>query len=1243
MAKREEEYKRLELFYQMLVYYLDRAYSDVELGKELGTHDSNVWRIRSLMKKELDIPLEESPDQRGKYFIRKDFQMRYIHFSPEEMASLYLAARRLQQQTKTNQAHVELALRKLANALRKPFAEGLTKAAGTVKEQEQDAQQQQIFSLLVKSWLDKTPVRIYHHVLHGARRDYVVHPYHIEPSVWGDGNYLIGYSEYHKKIARFKIARIEKVVQTGGPYREPDEFDVQTFLKHAWGIWSTDEEPITVRLRFNKWAIPRLKETIWHPDAILHVPDKNGDCEWEVSVGDWREMEAWVKGWGSQVEVLEPVELRDKLISEVRRLARKYQLMAKPQATQMTKVLRCWGKTTSDVHTFHPAIYHMFDVAHVAQALLSDETSRRWKHVLTQALNVNSESLVTWLPWLIGLHDIGKISATFQGQNQPQKARLEAENFSFNGWRSSLDLPHAIVSQACIADLLTKVEVALPKSMVQVWEETLGGHHGRFVTNDVIKQARSNLKNNEPTEWSELRYVAVKFLKENLYKNKTGEALPIPSNHSAATAALTGFTIVCDWLGSDSRFFTPQPEMDIEEYIPRSQAQAHKAVEAAGFFQQSLSNAPTEMALLFPNLNPVRPLQQAIDEIPAQLLAKPCLVIIEAATGEGKTEAGLALAHRLAQTSGSDEIYYALPTMATSNQMFGRLQKYLRDRLGLSTQIKLVHGQAFLVEDDLRIEPLDNGDGESPSVTMEWFSPKKRALLAPFGVGTIDQAELAALNVRHTALRLIGLAGKVIIVDEVHAYDTYMTTIIERLLHWLSALNTSVILLSATLPLSRRERLVQAYGAAIDPQNQTLAAYPGLLIVENQKGGAGSPVYHAAPPAWQPNRTLEVRPLNFADDELASKAKAAWLLDKTADGGCACWVTNTVRRAQNLCKAVDELCKGTEIDVMLLHAQFPLEDRQSLEEAIIQKYGPSGNRPKRGIVIGTQVLEQSLDLDFDLMVSDLAPIDLLLQRAGRLHRHLRQRPATLQTPCLWVNSTLTSADDLSTLGADARIYAEYVLRLTWKTILKHPMIYLPADYRPLIEAVYDETEPASDDPLRAAWDKLQTKQDEATQEANLRLLPEPDAEWSFAGRSAKMMFEESENNASWIVAQTRLGEESLNVIPLEVADDQVRLSEHEWISLHTEAPREIQLQLLRRSLRVSQYTAVQALKANTNDLPGLFKKSALLKDCVPLLLNNEQAHLAWNNKILVFTLDARLGLVIERQNTQKTDIQEEAE
>ena len=455
---------------------------------------------------------------------------------------------------------------------------------------------------------------------------------------------------------------------------------------------------------------------------------------------------------------------------------------------------------------------------------------------------------------------------------------------------------------------------------------------------------------------------------------------------------------------------------------------------------------------------------------PINCSAQPCLVIIEAPTGEGKTEASLALAHALRKQTEGDDFYYALPTMATSNQMFGRLQKHLQARLGVDTQIKLVHGQSFLIEDELRIEPLSNGgareQGEPRAAALQWFSGKKRALLAPFGVGTIDQAELAALNARHAALRMFGLAGKVVIVDEVHAYDTYMTTIIEQLLRWLAALNTSVILLSATLPLSRRAQLAQAYGVELDAISGSSDAYPSLLVLSRNG------IHHASPKAWQTIAQIALDTL-FLDDEQVDE-KARWLLDTIREGGCACWMTNTVKRAQRLFARLQELAPA-HVDLTLLHSQYPLEERQKWETEITGKYGPNGRRPEQGIVVGTQVLEQSLDLDFDVMVSDLAPIDLLLAARRQAASTQPCRPDAHQAPRLWINLH-HDEQPMIPPKADCAIYTEYILRQSWATLAGRNESTCRSDYRPLIEAVYDAPEPPKDSPLRAAWDKLKQKE-----------------------------------------------------------------------------------------------------------------------------------------------------------------------
>jgi CRISPR-associated endonuclease/helicase Cas3 len=476
--------------------------------------------------------------------------------------------------------------------------------------------------------------------------------------------------------------------------------------------------------------------------------------------------------------------------------------------------------------------------------------------------------------------------------------------------------------------------------------------------------------------------------------------------------------------------------------------------------------------------------------------------------------------------------------------------------------------------------------------------------------------------VKHTALRMIGLAGKVVIFDEVHAYDTYMTTIIEALLQWLRALDTSVILLSATLPQMRREKLARAYGVEF-AQGEAAQGYPALWVFGN------AAPYHAAPPAIQPNRTLTLEFLHLGDTEAELKAKAQFLLDAVTDGGCVGWMTNTVRRAQEMFAIVDQQADA-EVDRMLLHAQLPLFERKYREKTLRDKYGPpdgTTQRPKRGIVIGTQVLEQSLDLDFDLLVSDLAPIDLLLQRAGRLHRHAR--PERQGAPHFYVNAPLTT-EGRPSLNPDSCIYAAFLLLQTWATLKDRTEILLPRDYRVLVEAVYGLAKLPAGHPLQEEWKRLERKEKDAVGEARLRLLPDPDPEWAFSTRMSRLQFEENENGAAWIIGKTRLGEESVTVIPLERRDVMVwGWPDGQPIALNQAASREVQLDLLRRQLRISNPDAVAALKAQT--LPALFKRSTLLKEYFPLWLEEGRGQLTLPNGLLEVCLDKNLGLQIRKK------------
>lgn len=317
--------QRNEHIYEMERLYSQRAYSDAELAGRLNIDRTTVYKMRRFMEEKLELPFMEA--ERGRYRLDPHRRLSNIRVSPAEALALYLGARRLQQQTRTSQAAVASALEKLAQVFRNPLAAGLIQAARAVLEQQEDPQQAQVMSTLVRGWIEGIRVGIHHRKLHGQLRTYTVAPYQIEPAVWGDGVYLIGHSDYHDGLATFKVARIEHAWLTTEKFNVPAAFDSHQLLQHAWGIWHADEKPVRVRLRFSRQVTPRVMESIWHPSQTTQdLPD--GGCLWEATIAEWREMEAWVRGWGADVEVLEPLELRRNVQRHLLKLCKLYQIPA---------------------------------------------------------------------------------------------------------------------------------------------------------------------------------------------------------------------------------------------------------------------------------------------------------------------------------------------------------------------------------------------------------------------------------------------------------------------------------------------------------------------------------------------------------------------------------------------------------------------------------------------------------------------------------------------------------------------------------------------------------------------------------------------------------------------------------------------------------------------------------------------------------------------------------------------------
>lgn len=878
----------------------------------------------------------------------------------------------------------------------------------------------------------------------------------------------------------------------------------------------------------------------------------------------------------------------------------------------MERLYLPWGKTVKgdNPDIYHPALYHMYDAGNVAHSLLSAPASPRWRKVLSNSFGISPDEVLSIIPFLIAIHDIGKISADFQSQSQEQKQRLCDLGFAFG---RVTGLRHTAIGQVFIHFLSDE---QLPKAIRLIARDAAGGHHGEFSWKEW-KSLRALLQRDEPDEWQKIREQSLAILLD-MFKTRI-EIISNISHWSAAVMALTGFTTLCDWIASDTLNFPANPSQDPAEYFKLSQVYAEQAIEKNGFLQAYRSNTGERFTEIFPSISSPRPLQRAVDDIPEEILRTPSLTIIEAPTGEGKTEAALALAHRIAQNADTNEIYYALPTSATSNQMFLRVQKFLTDNLGLKSRVRLVHNQAMLYQDEMNVELYDDGYAVDSQTALEWFSPKKRALLSPFGVGTIDQAELGALNTRHNSLRLLGLSGKVVIIDEVHAYDTYMTTIIERLLQWLHALGTSVILLSATLPTEKTRILISAYGSGEIENPVGLRKYPSIDVMGNGIS------YTANPQPFQEDKTIELETLFIQRDDPDSKAQL--ILDKVKNGGVACWITNTIRGAQTLYSELKSIAPE-DTDLSLIHSRYPVIARLDKENALTQKYGPNGRRPKKGIVIGTQVLEQSLDLDFDYMITDLAPIDLILQRAGRLHRHQRVRLEQHKHARLGI--ALSQSEDGKILaGADRYVYDEYYLLATWLLLKDRKSLKLPADYRVLIEEVYAVTPPSSAE-LQAAYGNLLKSEKAAAALAGQRLFPMPETQDTFCSKLINLTFEDNETKAGWMIAQTRLAEKSITILPLTCVNDEEYVTmTGQKVTGNQDISYQDQMNLVRQTIKVSHRLVVNSLLQKPRI--DTFKKSALLRDVIPLVLDeNRQALLTSNQEIIQLVVDDELGLTITK-------------
>ncbi|MSS46396.1 CRISPR-associated helicase Cas3' [Cutibacterium sp. WCA-380-WT-3A] len=726
----------------------------------------------------------------------------------------------------------------------------------------------------------------------------------------------------------------------------------------------------------------------------------------------------------------------------------------------------CWGKT-NESGGWLPVVQHLEDAAGIMAEVwrLQPQSIRS---LLADTLG-GERAAQTFVCFLAGIHDVGKISADFA-----YKARFprpdgtstsylcdQMERHGFVITKPEHPIPHGAVGQCHTqAWLLNRYpDVPRARRCARNIASIVGGHHGMNPTDGDVKEYGLSLAR-EDHLWKATRDEVL-----NTMAAHTGaeEYLPkwmstsIPIQVQVLSEALV---IMADWIASSESLFPYDVTEQTPDRVRRAATRLHlphpwqlppASNDAADIFRRSFPSIPGGA----PNA------MQASAVEAAEAMTEPGLLVIEAPMGQGKTEAALMCAEVLARKFGLGGVFFGLPTMATSNPMFGRVREWL-DAVPAteSSSISLAHSKAGLNEEYQQLMPwnahmdvYDDSAGtqrEASAIVHEWFLGRKRAILADHVVGTIDQALFTGLKAKHVVLRHLGLASKVVIIDEVHAADVYMREYLKVVLEWLGAYRTPVILMSATLPPAQRHELALAYAKGRHGRNAqvvltTTDEYPIVTTVSDGVAQQGTSTS-------APGRQIVVRSMGDSLDELISLIE-----DKMADGGCIGIIRDTVSRAQ---ETFDALESRLDCEVVLVHSRFLAPQRARREADLVRRLGRSGgDRPHRIVVVGTQVLEQSLDVDFDLLVSDIAPMDLLLQRIGRLHRHDRQRPVSLREATCLVTGIDDWRDDgpAFSRGVDS-VYGEDALLRTAALLNNLPggTATVPADIPRLVREAYSE-------------------------------------------------------------------------------------------------------------------------------------------------------------------------------------------
>lgn len=752
-----------------------------------------------------------------------------------------------------------------------------------------------------------------------------------------------------------------------------------------------------------------------------------------------------------------------------------------------------WAKT----NPYQSILTHSILSGIVAQVIAKKMLVPGVRKRLLTTLSCTEEQFLDWIGYLVSLHDIGKVEGQFQYRWPPMKEKMDELSLK-PVFLETISIRHEKTTCCCLKDRIWK-NIG-DRSAVRFYAGILEVHH----------QGKSGTEGERQNQfWNHLQDEMESQMRRRFLRS---DQVFLPAvekkDRGSVGALLLGIVILSDWIASSDYFAQAESWFTQPDAQEHAEHLAEHFLDISGLTVQDVSFG-MDFHSVWPNIprGGMRGLQNEVEKLFQEAQERISLVLLEAPMGEGKTEAGIYAALQMAQRWGKCGFYVGLPTAATSNQMVGRMRALLKMHQ-FPDSVRLLHSMAWLV-DSQEDRPWPKFETEEERYASSWLLPVRRGLLGSYAVGTVDQAMMSVLLVKYGVLRLLGLAEKTLVIDELHSYDVYMSEILHRLLEWSKDLEIPVVLLSATLPPEKKVQMLSAYTT-----EQIPSCYPSVTAITETGNVVVRPVERT-----EKRQTVLVTlcPILHQAEKIAAKA-----MELGKDGGCVCILLNTVQQAQEVFQAI----KKEEFDgeLLLFHARFPAQQRDEIEQRCIRLFGKEkSERLQKAILVATQVVEQSLDVDFDVMMTAIAPIDLLLQRLGREFRHEdTPRPAHCFAPHLYV----LIPGELGEFAADGFVYPPCLLLQSIHILEQHPTIQIPEDLPALVTQGYDPGA-APPEELDRWIEHLMEDQVKAAASTGY-MISEPGKGYTPIRQAEKIQFDDLESS-SYLSARTRLGEPTVRI------------------------------------------------------------------------------------------------------------------